>query len=162
MRGRMLFWILAVAVPIYAGALYMSYQDTAARLEAGAQRDADGLAARLAAGLDAVIRPIEGGIRTVAYQLEEVNPPPEQYLQRIRGILGAWPEVYGSTIAVEVGSRDASPRPFAPYLFRRAGVIAYSDLARESYAYRELPWYRHAADTGQPVWSAPYFRLRRG
>ena len=71
-RGRMLFWILAVTIPIYAGALYMSYQATAQRLEAGAERDADELAARLAAGLDAVIRPIEGGIRTVAHQLEEV------------------------------------------------------------------------------------------
>ena len=80
----------------------MSYQATAQRLEAGAARDADELAARLAAGLDTVIRPIEGGIRTVAHQLEEVNPPPEQYPLRIRGILNAWPDVYGSTIATEV------------------------------------------------------------
>ena len=48
-RGRMLFWILAVAVPIYA-APCTCLPGTAARLEAGAQRDADGLAARLAAG----------------------------------------------------------------------------------------------------------------
>jgi hypothetical protein len=75
-RGRMLFWIVAVTMPIYAGALYMSYEVTARRLEVGAERDVDELAARLAARLDAVIRPIEGGIRTVAYQLEEVNPPP--------------------------------------------------------------------------------------
>src|SRR5690242_8612287 len=83
-RGRMLCWILAVTVPIYAGALYMSYQTTAGHLEAGAERDADELAGRLAAGLDAVIRPIEGGIRTVAYQLEEVDPPRTEYAQRIR------------------------------------------------------------------------------
>jgi len=153
----MLCWILVAAVPIYAGALYMSYQDTAARLEIGAQRDADELAARLAAGLDAVIRPIQGGVRTVAFQLEEVNPPRAEYLQRIRGILSAWPEVYGSTIAVEAGNREVSATPFAPYLFRRGGEIAYSDLARDSYAYSEQPWYRHAADMGQPVWSAPYF-----
>jgi len=156
-RGRMLFWILAAALPIYAGALYMSYQETAARLETGAQRDADELAARLAAGLDAVIRPIQGGVLTVAYQLEEVSPPPAQYLQRIRGILEAWPDVYGSTIAAEVAGEGASSKPFAPYLYRHNGEIAYSDLATESYAYREQPWYRHPADTGRPVWSAPYF-----
>jgi hypothetical protein len=110
----MLFWILAVVMPIYAGALYMSYQATAQRLEGGAERDADDLAARLAAGLDAVIRPIEGGVRTVAYQLEEVSPPTSQFPQRIRGILAAWPDVYGSTIAVEVNDKDARGRPFAP------------------------------------------------
>ncbi len=153
----MLFWILAVTIPIYAGALYLSSRATAERLETDAERDANELAARLAAGLDAVIRPIEGGIRTVAYQLEEVDPPREQYPDRIRGILGAWPEVYGSTIAVGAATQDANARPFAPYLYRRANHIAYADLARESYAYRDLPWYRRAADAGAPVWSLPYF-----
>jgi len=153
----MLFWILAVTMPIYAGALYMSYRATAQRLEAGAERDADTLAARLAAGLDAVIRPIEGGIRTVAYQLEEVDPPPVQYPQRIRGILAAWPDIYGSTIAVETRNGGANARPFAPYLYRRDASVAYSDLARASYSYQELSWYRRAADAGQPVWSLPYF-----
>jgi sigma-B regulation protein RsbU (phosphoserine phosphatase) len=153
----MLFWILAVTIPIYAGALYLAYQTTARRLEAGAERDADELAGRLAAGLDGVIRPIEGGIRTVAYQLEEVNPPRSQYEQRIRGILSAWPDVYGSTIAVETSSADGNLQPYAPYLFRRADSIEFSDLARESYAYRDLPWYRRAADSKSPVWSLPYF-----
>jgi sigma-B regulation protein RsbU (phosphoserine phosphatase) len=153
----MLCWILAVTAPIYAGALYMSYQATANRLEAGAERDADELAARLAAGVDAVIRPMEGGIRTVAYQLEEVDSPLAQYPQRIRGILAAWPDVYGSTIAVEVGNGAAGVKPFAPYFFRRGGGIGYSDLALASYGYRELPWYRRAADSLRPVWSLPYF-----
>ena len=151
----MLFWVLAVTVPIYAVALYLSYHSTAQRLEEGAARDADELAARLAAGIDTVIRPIEGGIRTVALQLEEVNPPPEQYAARIHGILNAWSEVYGSTIATEV--RGADGRSFAPYYFRRAGALAYSDLALASYGYSRLPWYRRAADSRAPVWSAPYF-----
>jgi sigma-B regulation protein RsbU (phosphoserine phosphatase) len=154
----MLFWILAATMPIYAGALYMSYQTTAQRLERDAERDADELAARLAAGMDAVIRPLEGGIRTVASQLEEIDPPQEQYPARIRGILAAWPDVYGSTIAVEVARENAATKqPYAPYLFRRSGEIAYSDLASASYAYATLPWYRRAADSQRPVWSLPYF-----
>jgi len=153
----MLFWILAVSIPIYAAALYMSYQATAQRLEAGAARDADELATQLASSLDTVIRPIEGGVRTVARQLEEVNPPPEQYPLRIRGILAAWPEVYGSTIAVEVREDEPGSRPFAPYYYRRGAAVAYSDLAAESYGYSRLKWYREAADTQQPVWSTPYF-----
>jgi phosphoserine phosphatase RsbU/P len=152
----LLFWTLAVTVPIYAGEMYLSYQETARRLEADAERDVDELAVQLVNGLDAVIRPIEGGIRTVAAQLEEIDPPTDQYPARIRGILGAWPEVYGSTIASEV-DESAGARPFAPYLFRRAGTIAYSDLASERYQYRELPWYRIAADGGRPAWSLPYF-----
>ncbi|HET9475599.1 MAG TPA: SpoIIE family protein phosphatase [Steroidobacteraceae bacterium] len=156
-RGRLLFWVLLVTIPIYAAALYKSYEAAAGRLEAGAVRDADELVARLASSLDTVIRPIEGGIRTVAHQLEEVDPPRDQYALRIHGILAAWPDVYGSTIAVDVDQRDPQSRPFAPYYFRRDGKIAFSDLAPESYAYRELPWYQRAADTRLPVWSLPYF-----
>jgi sigma-B regulation protein RsbU (phosphoserine phosphatase) len=156
-RGRLLFWILAVAVPIYAAAMYMSYRSAAERLEAGAESDADQLAARLAADVDAVIRPIEGGIRTVAAQLEEIDPPREQYEARIRGILAAWPDVYGSTIAVDAETAHVSSGPFAPYYFRRDGGIAFSDLALDSYSYRTLPWYRRAADGREPVWSSPYF-----
>jgi sigma-B regulation protein RsbU (phosphoserine phosphatase) len=153
----MLFYIVAVTMPIYAGALYMSYQATAERLEAGAERDVDELAARLAAKLDAVIRPIEGGIRTVAHQLEEVDPPQAQYRQLVLGILRAWPEVYGSTIAVEAKDGTASVRPFAPYLFRRGAGIEFADLAHEAYDYQSLSWYRRAVDAGRPVWSLPYF-----
>jgi sigma-B regulation protein RsbU (phosphoserine phosphatase) len=152
LRGRMLFWILSVAVPIYAVSSWMSYRAAADRLEAQAERDADELVARLAAGLDAVIRPIEGGIRTVAAALEEIDPPRELYEPRIRGILAAWPDVYGSTIAVASGAE-----PFAPYYFRGRDRIEYADLARHSYAYREAAWYRRAADAGHPAWSPPYF-----
>jgi sigma-B regulation protein RsbU (phosphoserine phosphatase) len=157
----MLFWILAATIPIYSGALYISYEATARRLETGAERDADELAARLVAELDAVIRPMEGGLRTVAYQLENLEPPRTQYSQLILGTLGAWPNVYGSTIAVEVETGVDKPNshtePFAPYYFRRGNTILYSDLAVESYGYRDLPWYRRAADAKQPIWSAPYF-----
>ena len=73
----------------------------------------------------------------------------------------AWPDVYGSTIAVESGA-DASAQPFAPYLFRRADAIEFSDLARESYAYRELPWYRRAADSRAARLVVALFRCRRG
>ncbi|HVJ30045.1 MAG TPA: cache domain-containing protein, partial [Gammaproteobacteria bacterium] len=144
-------------MPIYAAAMYMSYRSAAQRLELGAERDADELASQLAAELDAVIRPIEGGIRTVAAQLEEIDPPREQYEAGIRGILAAWPDVYGSTIAVETGSTHGSPGPFAPYLFRRSGGVEFSNLALDTYAYQTLPWYRRAADGRQPVWSSPYF-----
>jgi len=156
-RARVLLGVLAVTIPIYAGALYMSHEAGARRLEAGAERDADELAARLASEMDTVIRQIEGGVRTVAYQLEEVDSPESQYPLRIRGILAAWPDVYGSTIAVEVSSGSAHKEPFAPYYFRRGGGLHYSDLAKESYAYNEQPWYRRAVDGGTPVWSAPYY-----
>jgi sigma-B regulation protein RsbU (phosphoserine phosphatase) len=144
-------------IPVYAAALYLSFQAAAERLESDAIAEADDLAARLAGGLDALIRPIEGGVRTIAFEIEETDPPQSEYEQRIRGVLHAWPEVYGSTIAVEARDDEPGRAPFAPYLYRRSGEIRFADLATEDYAYRELDWYRAAADGLEPVWSAPYF-----
>jgi len=149
--------VLAVVVPVYSAALYLSFRATAERLESDAIAEADTLAARLANGLDALIRPVESGVRTIAHQLEEVDPPPSEYERRIRGLLNAWPEVYGSTIAVEARDDDPSASPFSPYLYRRGGEIRFADLATEDYAYRDLDWYRVAADGLAPVWSAPYY-----
>jgi sigma-B regulation protein RsbU (phosphoserine phosphatase) len=152
-----LIWVLAVVVPVYSTALYLSFRAAAERLDSDAVAAADDLAARLATGLDALIRPIEGGVRTIAFQLEEIDPPQFEYEQRIRGLLNAWPEVYGSTIAVEGRRDETESAAFAPYLYRRGGEIRSADLATEEYAYRELDWYRKAADGLQPVWSAPYY-----
>ena len=156
-RTRILFWVLAVTIPIYASALYTSRDTTARHLEADAERDADQLAARLATEMDGVIREIEGGVRTVGSQLEEVDPPHALYPQLIHGILNAWPDVYGSAIAVEAPNGSESGEPFAPYYFRRAGSLHFSDLAKDSYSYSEQPWYRRAVDGGAPVWSPPYY-----
>jgi sigma-B regulation protein RsbU (phosphoserine phosphatase) len=71
--------------------------------------------------------------------------------------LSAWPDVYGSTIAVEVPSDSATVEPFAPYYYRHAGGLGFSDLAKGSYAYSEQPWYRRAVDRNAAVWSAPYY-----
>jgi len=155
LRARLLFWILAVVVPIYALATWLSYESAATRLENYAVARANELAERLAGELDAAVRPIQGAVRTVAFQLEETNAPQARYLEHIRGVLGAWPEVYGSTIAVEVDGTGG--KPFAPYLYRRDGRIMPADLSRASYGYSSLPWYRAAADSGAAVWSAPYF-----
>lgn len=154
-RGRMLFWILAVVVPIYAFSVWSSYDSVAKRLQADAVRDADELAERLVAGLDAVVAPIEGAIHTLAFQLEQTDPPRARYAGQIRGLLSAWPDLYGSTIALE--ANGVQDQPFAPYLYRRDGAIASADLAAASYAYRKQPWYRNAADSGKAIWSAPYF-----
>jgi len=153
-RARMLFWILVVVVPIHMLSTWLSYRATAGQLEASAIRGADQMAMQLASDLDAEIRPIQAAIHTLAAQLGQTDAPRARYVNHIRGLLDAWQDIYGSTIAAEV---DGDGTPFAPYLYRRDGRIEHADLARDSYGYRALPWYRLAADSGKPAWSPPYF-----
>src|SRR5258706_12343199 len=82
-RGRMLFWIVAVTMPIYAGALYMSYEVTARRLEAGSVRGVDEVTARLGARLGAAICPLERGVPHVCHSCGGVSAPPRAHHPRV-------------------------------------------------------------------------------
>lgn len=156
-RARLLCWILLVTIPIFSASLYLSYRASAERLARDAERQADRLAARLAADLDTVIRPIEGGTRTVAEVLENVYLQPADLHELPQNIVLAWPGVHGSTVALEDPLVLTGKQNFSPYYYRGTSGISYSDLASEAYAYRKQPWYRIAADGREPVWSAPYF-----
>jgi phosphoserine phosphatase RsbU/P len=156
-RARLLCWVLLVTIPIFSTSLYLSNRASVQRLARDAERQADRLAAALAADLDGVIRPIEGGTRTVAQVLEDVDLQAVDMRKLIQSIVLASPEVYGSTIALEDPRLATGQADFAPYYYRREGRLLYADLSSASYAYREQPWYRLAADGGRPVWSAPYF-----
>lgn len=157
LRARLLCWILCVTVPIFSASLYLSSRASDRWLVRDAERQADRLAAQLAADLDSVIRPIEGGTHTVAQALESVALTSDNLHELARGIVLAWPEVYGSTIALDDPVELTGQADFAPYYYRSQDTMRYADLASASYAYREQPWYRIAADAGKATWSAPYF-----
>ncbi len=157
LRARLLCWILCVTIPIFSASLFVSTRASDRWLVRDAERQADRLAAQLAADLDSVVRPIEGGTHTVAQALENVELTPQDLHDLARSIVLAWPDVYGSTIAMEDPAALTGQADFAPYYYRSQDTMRYADLASASYAYRQQPWYRLAANAGKPLWSAPYF-----
>ena len=65
-------------------------------------------------------------------------------------------QVFGSTIALAPEQTDRE-RGYAPYYFRREGVLRSADLTLGDTPYWQRPWYSEAAEQGRAVWSEPYF-----
>ncbi len=65
-------------------------------------------------------------------------------------------DVFGATIALHPG-QVASETGFAPYVFKRDGILQYATLTDDEPPYWEHPWYADAIEAGRPVWSEPYF-----
>ena len=88
--------------------------------------------------------------------------PARQIRQWLQAALAANAHVYGMALALEA---EFSPTgtPYAPYYYRAAGAgsaktrIAFADLARKSYDYRQKDWYRKVKHAGHALWSEPYF-----
>ena len=64
------------------------------------------------------------------------------------------PACYGATVTLlnEEGKAVASP-----YWYRSGGDLAYADLMAPDYGINEQPWLRRPLESGEPVWSEPYF-----
>ena len=81
----------------------------------------------------------------------------QQLLDLLRRTVAENKEVFGSTAAYEPHAFDERLMAFAPYFYKSADGVKYSNLAQADYNYFKWDWYREPCSTGQPVWSEPYF-----
>ena len=67
--------------------------------------------------------------------------------------LKANPDVFSVTVVAESEGRTA----FAPYYYRKGDGLAYEDLARGDFNYREKGWFQNPRQSGSALWTEPYY-----
>jgi len=67
--------------------------------------------------------------------------------------LRANPEVFSVTVVAESEGRAA----FAPYYYRKGEGLAYEDLTRGNFNYREKAWFQNPLQSGAALWTEPYY-----
>lgn len=80
---------------------------------------------------------------------------PASLSDRIRDYINDCPPAcYGATVTLldEEGKAVASP-----YWYRSGGDLAYADLMAPDYGIDEQAWLRRPLESGEAVWSDPYF-----
>lgn len=80
----------------------------------------------------------------------------KQIHQSIKAFLKANTDVFGMTVALEPHTLIESLGDFSPYYYKKENALAFSDLADNSYQYKNWPWYTNAKEVNNPVWSEPY------
>ncbi len=76
---------------------------------------------------------------------------------RMRDILLANPDVYGSGVCFEPYTFDPDRRYFCPYWWYDQEQINYIQLGSDDYVYWEFDYYTVPQETGRPAWSPPYY-----
>ncbi|WP_235185941.1 SpoIIE family protein phosphatase [Methylomarinum vadi] len=82
-----------------------------------------------------------------------------QLLSLIETTVADNPEIYGSAVAFEPYAFSSDERLYAPYYYRKNGIIAFERL---EVSYQHLPylywdWYQIPRELGELEWSEPYF-----
>ncbi|MBU6402040.1 MAG: HAMP domain-containing protein, partial [Verrucomicrobia bacterium] len=130
----------------------------ASRLMLGTvEEDTRNLARNTVNRLEAVLLSVEPLCKVMADRLSHERPSPEELTRMLDGTLQAAPHVFGSAIAFEPGAFARDRAAFAPYRYRTADGLGFSDLGVGSYDYFSWDWYIIPRETGRPGWSDPYF-----
>ena len=99
---------------------------------------------------------VEGSTRFLARILEQRQYSRSGLEQMLKDIVANSEDIFGAAIALNPEQVD-SPLGFAPYYFRKDGILNYADLAGESHNYQQQAWYLDALRASKPVWVEPYF-----
>jgi sigma-B regulation protein RsbU (phosphoserine phosphatase) len=99
---------------------------------------------------------VEGATLFLARILEQRDYSPAGLEQMLKDIVENSPDIYGSTIALNP-ELAASPLGFAPYYYRKDGILTHVDLASPDYRYYRQPWFTDTVEAGKPTWVEPYF-----
>ena len=130
----------------------LSRQEILQRLQADSQETIRAAIIDMENWLDGV----EGATLFLARILEQRAYSPEGLEQMLKDIVENSPDIYGATIALNPALAPSS-RGFAPYYYRKEGILTYVDLASETYDYRRQDWFTRTTEAGKPIWVEPYF-----
>lgn len=89
--------------------------------------------------------------------IEQSNFSHEILLRILKHIVTNNSEIYGATMAFEPNYFDQDQKYFAPYYFRKNGVVELIYLGNERYDYFTMDWYQIPKELDHPVWSEPYY-----
>ncbi len=160
-RGKMIAQIALPTLVIYVVVLglTMSHLRDAAttQVEGEMTRLADSYAARF----DGAFREVAAIAATTARFLEtQPDLSEEKIYKQLRANILQNPVVYGAAVAFEPGSYKQGDELFCPYVYRSADGLEQMNISRDTldwYGDQRWQWWHKPKQTGEGVWTDPYF-----
>ncbi|MCZ6837367.1 MAG: ATP-binding protein, partial [Planctomycetota bacterium] len=159
LRQKILLFTIVPITLVYALVSFMAIS----RMQQKATLDLDqrmtDKARRYAGEIDGYLRQTAQIAASTASLLGNLDTLSEENLyQQLEANVNTHPLVYGAAIAFEPGTYPGR-RLFSPYVYRGSDGLARMDIAVEAYDYSDgnWEWWSVPRDSGQGVWTEPYF-----
>jgi len=151
--------ILSVTTVIIFGILYYNYHFSRRLLLESARETAAQLTKATMTRMESVLISAQRVPESLLLFLQYPGFNEKSLKEMLGFVLQNKPEVFGSAVAFAPYALYPDLEGYAPYCYRAGEGLEFKDLADEDYNYFNWDWYSFTRDSGQPLWTEPYFDL---
>jgi phosphoserine phosphatase RsbU/P len=159
-RTRLIAVLAVCAVVTLGAGITLDYQLSRDELLQRLQAEASDTVKAALTDLENLLDGVEGTARMLGRVVAGRNFSNDALARLARELVEGNPDIYGATIALN--PQYPGNQAFAPYFYKRQGMLTRVDLQPSDAAYPQQDWFRQAAGGGQPVWVEPYFDRHGG
>lgn len=156
LAARLSLWIISLGTIIFITVLSTNYFLSRLLLQEYASELAKTTASSTVQKIEAVFHIIASDTDSLASVISTSEITEKQIHQTLKAFLNSNKDIFGMTVALEPNTLIISASDFSPYYYRKAGKIVYTDLANDTYQYKNRSWYSEPKKSNSPVWSEPY------
>ncbi len=153
---RLSLWITLPGAAIFIAVLSTNYFLSRNLLEEYVEQLAKKTASSTVQKVDTVLETISSNADALAASVSAPDITRKHIRQMIKAFVKNNNEIFGMTVALEPGILLKSHGDFAPYYYKKGNTIAYTNLAKNSYRYKNWHWYRETRKANAATWSEPY------
>ncbi len=154
---KMAVYILTGTGLIFLCAFGYNYYYSRNLVLQSAQENARNLTRSVKNKIESVIQGVEKLPQALAAQLQTLSYSNRQLHSLMREMLSNNPEAFALCAAFEPYAREKTARYFAPYFYRKEGVIIRTSLGSKDDNYFRWDWYLIPRELKKPVWCDPYY-----
>jgi len=147
---RLSLWIILPGAAIFIAVLGTNYFLSRNLLEEYVEQLAKKTASSTVQKVDTVLHTISSNADALAAAVSAPDITRKHIRQMIKAFVKNNNEIFGMTVALEPGILLKSHGDFAPYYYKKGNTIAYTNLAKNSYRYKNWHWYRETRKAKQP------------
>ncbi len=157
-----LILLLTLCSGLVVGAgLWLDYRLSRADIIQRVSQESEETIANMVADLENLLDGVEGSTLFLGRIVQQRDHEPTVLEELVRDVVENSDDIYGATIALNPALVE-DPLGFAPYYYRRDGLVVSKDLRQGDKPYWQRPWFREAATGGEPRWVEPYFDKEGG
>jgi len=149
--------ILSVVIFIFSLILIYNYYISRKLILENVQENTKKLTSSAINKSSGFFRVIEKIAQNISYLIRDSEKSKEELNDILSDIVKNNTEIYGSCLAFAPYKYKHDIKYFAPYFYKKNGLLFSENLANKNYYYPDWEWYSNPIKQNKPLWSEPYF-----
>lgn len=154
---RLSLYILLVTAAVFITAIFMTYRSAREYVQGEVVEHSQVALDNTLLQISTMLQEVETTLESTSVLVADARHRAEDIYAVTEQLLLSNPNIVGSAVAFVPNYFADRGIYYAPYSYRRDGVIAQKQLGSSEYNYHEMEWFSVPLRNGTPYWSEPYY-----